>query len=52
MIDLEVAREKALKDAGVAYDKIDVNGDGAVDFSEVEKLVGNGNAAEGSDAKA
>ena len=52
MIDLEVTREKAFKDAEVAYDKFDTNGDGAVDFGEVEKLVGNGNAEEGSDAKA
>ena len=40
VVDLEVARENALKDAEVAFDKLDINGDGAVDFSEVEKLVG------------
>ena len=52
VIDMEVARAKALKDAEFAYDKLDSNGDGAVDFSEVEKLVTNSNAGKGSDAKA
>ena len=52
MIDLEVAREKALKDAEVAFDKLDANDDGAVELSEVEKLVANGNTVEVSDAKA
>ena len=40
VIDLEFARESALKDAEMAYDKLDTNRDGAVDLIEVEKLVG------------
>ena len=46
-VDLEVARENALKDAEVAYDKLDINGDGIVDFSEVEKLVSQSDSVKG-----
>ena len=47
VIDLEVAREKAIKDAEVAYDELDINGDGTVDFSEVEKLVSQSDSIKG-----
>ena len=49
VIDLEVARESALKNAELAYDKLDNNRDGVVDLNEVKKLVGQSESIRGID---
>ena len=38
-IDYEIARADALRDATIAFDKIDTNNDGTIDLSEAEKLI-------------
>ena len=38
-VELEDARAKALRDAATAFEKLDINGDGTIDYGEAEKLV-------------
>ncbi len=38
-VDFELAREEALRDATIAFESIDVNGDGTIDYGEAEKLI-------------
>ena len=38
-VDIEVERSEALRDAGIAFESVDANNDGAIDLDEAEKLV-------------
>ena len=38
-VDFELAREEALRDATIAFESVDVNGDGTIDYGEAEKLI-------------
>ena len=38
-VDFELARAEALRDATIAFDSVDTNGDGTIDYSEAEKLI-------------
>ena len=39
LTDIELARADALRDAKLAFEKIDLYGDGTLDIAEIEKLV-------------
>ena len=38
-VDFEIARADALRDAAIAFEKIDANNDGNIDYSEAEKII-------------
>ena len=40
-VDFELARAEALRDATIAFNSVDTNGDGTIDYSEAEKLIKN-----------
>ena len=38
-VDYEIARADAMRDAAIAFEKLDTNSDGNIDLSEAEKLI-------------
>lgn len=38
-LDIELARAEALRDATSAFEKIDIDGSGTIDYYEAEKLI-------------
>ena len=38
-MEIEIARAAALRDATIAFQKVDISGDGQIDQDEVEKLI-------------
>jgi len=38
--EVKDARAQALRDAAIAFEKLDFNGDGTIDYAEAEKLIG------------
>ena len=43
MFDLEVSRAEALRDAAIAFERVDVDGNGVIDYHEAEKLINSNN---------
>ena len=40
--EVSAARAQALKDAAIAFAKIDINGDGTIDYEEAQQLIDQG----------
>ena len=44
MFDFEVARAEALRDATIAFERVDIDGNGTIDYHEAEKLIKSNNS--------